>query len=110
GTPTITASGTTTFTATRTATASVTAIFTTGFSQTVSSTGTPTETFTSGPSQTGTPVSNSTPCMQPLIYDSGNLDYSYGVAVDVAGNIYVAGYSYNGANNDWRTIKYNGTG
>lgn len=41
-----------------------------------------------------------------LTYDSGGNDAGTAIATDSSGHIYVAGYSYNGANNDYRTIKY----
>ena len=43
-------------------------------------------------------------------YDGGNIDASHGVAVDSSGNVYVAGQSYNGANYDYCTIKYDSSG
>ncbi len=44
------------------------------------------------------------------VYDSGNLDEASGVAVDRAGYVYVAGYSFNGTDDDFRTIKYDPDG
>jgi len=44
------------------------------------------------------------------VYDSGNDDVANGIAVDNVGNVYVAGYSYNGTNHDFRTIKYDSAG
>jgi len=43
-------------------------------------------------------------------YDSGYGDGSYGIAVDGSGNVYITGYSYNGTNDDYRTIKYDTNG
>jgi len=37
-------------------------------------------------------------------------DYAQGVAVDSSGNVYVAGYSFNGANHDYYTVKYDSGG
>jgi len=37
-------------------------------------------------------------------------DEAYGIVVDDTGNVYVTGYSYNGTNNDFMTIKYNSSG
>ncbi len=39
-------------------------------------------------------------------YDGGSIDWAYGVATDGNNNIIVTGRSYNGANNDYLTIKY----
>ena len=39
-------------------------------------------------------------------YDGSNQDLALAVAVDGSGNAYVTGYSGNGANDDYRTIKY----
>jgi len=36
-------------------------------------------------------------------------DYSRALAIDGSGNVFVAGYSFNGTNDDYLTIKYNGT-
>jgi uncharacterized delta-60 repeat protein len=44
-----------------------------------------------------------------VTYNSGD-DRALGVAVDSSGNVYVTGYSYTGANYDFRTIKYNSSG
>lgn len=42
-------------------------------------------------------------------YNGGGNDYPAAVAFDSAGDIIVAGYTYNGANYDYLTRKYNGT-
>jgi len=44
------------------------------------------------------------------IYDSGSNDEAHGIAVDVLGNVYVTGRSFNGTNYDFRTIKYDANG
>ncbi|OIO03408.1 hypothetical protein AUJ67_01195 [Candidatus Desantisbacteria bacterium CG1_02_49_89] len=44
------------------------------------------------------------------IYDSGNDDCGYGIAVDDTGNVYVAGSSYVGSTADFLTIKYDSNG
>ncbi len=43
-------------------------------------------------------------------YDGGSWDYAYGIAVDNNGYLYVTGYSYNGSNYDYFTIKYDTSG
>jgi len=43
-------------------------------------------------------------------YDGGNDDRAYGIAVDPSGNVYVTGYSNNGVNLDYLTIKYDSNG
>jgi uncharacterized delta-60 repeat protein len=44
------------------------------------------------------------------VYDSGDSDKAQGVAVDSDGNVYVTGYSANGTDDDYRTIKYDSDG
>jgi len=44
------------------------------------------------------------------VYDSGNNDYGFGVAVDPSYYVYVTGYSNNGTDNDYRTICYDSDG
>jgi len=44
------------------------------------------------------------------VYNGGGDDGGSGIAVDSSGNVYVTGYSYNGANHDCLTIKYNSSG
>jgi len=44
------------------------------------------------------------------IYDSGDSDDPVGIAVDVDGNVYVAGSDLNGSNYDYLTLKYGSTG
>ena len=43
---------------------------------------------------------------QPIIYDNGDRDEAYGIAVDSEDNIIVTGRSFNGLNYDYLTIKY----
>jgi len=38
------------------------------------------------------------------------IDYSFGIAVDFSGNVYVIGFSDNGTNHDYRSIKYDSSG
>ncbi|MCB9370706.1 SBBP repeat-containing protein [Candidatus Woesearchaeota archaeon] len=46
-----------------------------------------------------------------VTYDSGNDDSgAYGIAVDSSDNVYVTGYSDNGANWDYLTLKYDTDG
>ncbi len=45
-----------------------------------------------------------------ITFDSGYEDYSSDIAIDSSGNMVVTGRSSNGANNDFRTIKYDSTG
>ena len=37
-------------------------------------------------------------------------DQAYALAVDGSGNVYVTGYSYNGANYDYLTVAYDSAG
>ena len=48
----------------------------------------------------------------PRLYNSiyNDNDYAYGIAVDFNDNIYVTGFSYNGIDNDFCTVKYNSSG
>lgn len=43
-------------------------------------------------------------------FDSGSEDSGRALAIDSTGNIYVAGYSFNGSNRDYRVIKYSSAG
>jgi hypothetical protein len=43
-------------------------------------------------------------------YDSGDNDYGRSIAIDSADNVYVTGYSYNGANYDYVTKVYDSSG
>lgn len=44
------------------------------------------------------------------VFDSGNDEIGYGIAVDGAGNVYVAGFKDNATNTDFLVIKYNSSG
>ncbi|HJT23085.1 MAG TPA: SBBP repeat-containing protein, partial [bacterium] len=59
---------------------------------------------------TPTPVPNSTPCGQYLVYDSGSQDIADAIAVDGSGNVYVGGYSSTGSPPPLRVIKYDPNG
>jgi uncharacterized delta-60 repeat protein len=44
------------------------------------------------------------------VWDGGSYDFSHGIAVDSSGNVFVTGWSDNGRDDDYLTIKYNSSG